>query len=116
MELYILLTSLHKNTVGDHEGLPVDTSRKRIVTSMAAGVRMINIPAWQMHGFAADLYAFGVLLVMMLTGGEAGGKSLREMRCYASTFLSLFVKWPELSNAEPHFGCSGLPRRQGSTF
>lgn len=24
-----------------------------------------------MHGFAADLYAFGVLLVMMLTGGEA---------------------------------------------
>ena len=23
-----------------------------------------------MHGFAADLYAFGVLLVMMLTGGE----------------------------------------------
>ena len=27
---------------------------------------------WQMHGFAADLYAFGVLLVMMLTGGEAG--------------------------------------------
>lgn len=27
--------------------------------------------AAQMHGFAADLYAFGVLLVMMLTGGEA---------------------------------------------
>jgi len=27
-------------------------------------------PKRQMHGFAADLYAFGVLLVMMLTGGE----------------------------------------------
>lgn len=27
-------------------------------------------PRRQMHGFAADLYAFGVLLVMMLTGGE----------------------------------------------
>ncbi|CAJ1397603.1 unnamed protein product [Effrenium voratum] len=27
-------------------------------------------PRRQMHGFAADLYAFGILLVMMLTGGE----------------------------------------------
>ncbi|CAJ1445570.1 unnamed protein product, partial [Effrenium voratum] len=29
-------------------------------------------PRRQMHGFAADLYAFGILLVMMLTGGEVG--------------------------------------------
>jgi len=27
-------------------------------------------PKRQMHGFAADLYAFGVLLVMMMSGGE----------------------------------------------
>ena len=87
MELYILLSSLRKSIVGEHQGLPADTSRKCIVISMAAGVGMINTPAWQMHGFAADLYAFGVLLVMMLTGGEAGGQSLRDMLCIHALVL-----------------------------